>query len=257
VLEGTTVDMYNKGGFTDVTNFDRSPQGVRSFNCGVLGRDPTARRELFMLAKEWIGRVKVQSTHFGEQALLNLAWFKLYPEMPPDSGTTWNAGVGPGGRFPLAQGIMHVAGDHWRKVAKGKLDYQAKVWNAWPKGVKLFRVTETDFWRSSLPHPWPWLNQADHPRYRPFVRDLREASLTLAGRVDGMVLLDPAEAYVLHPRVLAELDAFWDRAAPRFKDVPYQPTYHLEPGGHRPSRLTRKAQRWKSELRSMLSAGRG
>ncbi|MCC5830366.1 MAG: hypothetical protein JJU36_13055 [Phycisphaeraceae bacterium] len=252
VLEGTRVAHYNQGPIAEVTGIGPEAEQVRSFNTGVLGCDPARHRDVFAQAREWGHGVRVSGVYFGDQGLMNLAWYRLHGgTMPPDGGEAYNTGLAPGGRIKLHSAVLHFAGPHFMATKKSKAQCARDVWAAWPHGVKLVDLTETEFWRRSQPHPWAYINQVSLPRFRSKVNELRKQSHELIG-TEYLLVPSADHAWLLDSEVLKETCAFWREAAGRFAELSYLPTYHLAEGGRPVSSAVHRWDRFKRTIRSCL-----
>ncbi|MEX1090716.1 MAG: hypothetical protein WEC36_16010 [Phycisphaeraceae bacterium] len=249
VQEGTPLSSYYQGLITRLMSLPPAAAALRSFNTGVLACDPCRHQALFGLARDW-GR-QVSGMYLGDQGLLNLAWYQLYGLMPPPGTPRFNGGWGGDDRVDLSQVILHFARPNYPPPGGGKLLDQQRIWRAWPKGVPLLDLTDTDFWRRSLPHPWQWLNQCTLPRHRRFVRQMRAASLALRG-CEHLLIADRYQAYLLHPKVLAEVASFWARSRHLFVGLPHRPTFNLNSHGQLTSAWARRWPRLRSTLRAHL-----
>ena len=244
VHEGTRLGDYAQGEVSRFITVPESDAKSTSFNTGVLGCDMKRHGEVFDLAIEW-GR-QVSGVWLGDQGLLNLAWYNLRGYLPTAAPTIFNGGWYTDDRLNLTQTVLHFARPSY---GGSKLADQTRIWRAWPRGVKVIDLTETDFWQQSLPHPWPWLNQANHPRHRDHVARIRRASRELTG-AEYLVIPTADHAFLLDRALLRDTARFWKHHAHRFADVPYRPTYHLAEGG----RLHGAASRWWDRCRRGLRA---
>jgi hypothetical protein len=247
INEGTTLGVYNQGPVGALTQLAADQGQHKSFNAGVIGCIPDRHRDLFVLAQQWAGAIPWN--YHGDQGLLNLAWFKLRGGLPPSADTRYNGGWRRDQRIILTQVILHFAAEGYPAPGQSKLEDQTRVWSNWPRGQKITPLTETDFWRDSQPHPWPWVNQGSQRRYRAFVAAMRARSLSLLGT--PFLVVDTADqAYLLHARVLADLHRFWSRHAAPFQGLRYRATVHLGDRGVPTSRLGQFAGRWRRTLAS-------
>lgn len=237
----------------------------RSFNAGVLGMapgGPVDYRPVLEQARAWslergpvtvrgIDLCRAYERRSGDQALLNLAWFKHFGQSPASAGYLLNQAVGQDGTIDLGSTIIHLCGAARKPLGATKLENHQRIWNAWPRGVDMTPLQETDWWRRSLPHPWPWLNQCTQHRHRRFVRQMRASSGELKD-IPWLVIRDPFEAFLIDRDVLAEIDRFWRDHAHQLHNVLHRPTFHL-PGHHgRTPPTGRRWQRACHELRSLL-----
>jgi hypothetical protein len=236
VHEGTTLAQSNAGevGALSQLQGDLSKQTI--LNSGVLGCDPARYGDVFKLALDW-GR-QIKGVYQGDQGLINVAWYKLHGHIPPDHDKIYNGGWLQGDRIVLTQRVLHFARANYPAKGRRKVDDQAAIWSVWPRGVALRRVRDELFWRESLPHPWPWLNQCVSPKYAAKVRAMRDASDSIAD-VSWLVVDNEYEAHLLSPRVRKALNAFWREHASRFTGVPHVPTYHMAQGGKPVSAIDR------------------
>lgn len=223
----------------------------RCFNSGVIGvnviKTPIWNQ---VVEQAWQWGQEIDSIPFGDQSLLNLAWVHRTHQPLPHAGYAYNRGIAQG-CFELDTALLHFAGVPEIAGCRDKLELQQRIWNAWPKELRLVSLQETDFWRSSLPHPWPWPNQASQKKHRAFLKQLRLASRSLVG-TQGLLIADAAQAYLLHKEVLTWSRTYWSRHASLLKDVPYAPTWDLAPGGQlRDQRRDRRERLW-SDLRRMI-----
>jgi hypothetical protein len=228
------------GVLADLSGLPHPPADCPAFHAAVLGADPGRYGDVLALARQWAGQLP--RPYYTDQALLNLAWHKLHGRAPADAGWAWCAPVYRGGRFDLGSAILHCAGPYVRGVAESKAQYQLRVWSHWPRGTVLRALAETDFWRGLGPLPWAWPNQRNQHRHRGFVRQARRESRSL-NPIDGLIVADATQAYLLDQDVLDQLDAWWRRAAPSFQGLPHVPTYHLFEGGA-PAPRARACRRW-------------
>ena len=251
VQEGTKLRKYHQGPITALTGLDDDeiPGDLASFNAGMMGADPARYQPVFELAKEWGDQIT--EIFLGDQGLQNLAYYKLHRDSPKDRGNRYNGGWTADGQVNLAQAILHFGGPKTRQAGMTKASAMQSVWKDWPKGVKLDHLTDTDFWRSSLPHPWPWLNQCNQRRYRPFVQAMRRQSRSLIG-TQWLLVENQWQAYLLDRKVLNDLDRFWAQHGDRYCQLNHLPTYHLDPYGKPVSRWSNCLRRWRNEMISLI-----
>ncbi len=249
VYEGTPLKKYHQGEVTLLTGFAELSDDLASFNTGVLGCDPAKHRAVFEVAREWGGQIT--NIFLGDQGLMNLAYYKLYQDIPEGRDHHFNGGWTGQGQVNLAQTILHFGGPKTRQAGMTKHSAMESVWATWPKGVKLVNLTDTEFWQKSMPHPWPWLNQCNQHKYRSFVKAMRRESRTLIG-TPWLLVENEWQAYLLDRKLLNDLDRFWAQHSERFRRVRCIPTYHLGSDGTMPSRWGRRLRRWKDEAISLL-----
>ena len=251
VHETDPLGHYNQGEIAALSGLPDDARDEKSLNPGCLGAAPKRFGDVITLADEW--GYKITANVLGDQGLLNLAFHRLRGCIPPCAGKVYNGGTAPDGCVRLEQAILHIAGPNWRKTGLTKLEYQQRVWDAWPRGVALVNLTDTDFWQSTLPHPWPWINQANQKQHRAFVRLMRDASRRdLLGHTDWLLVPDADFAYLLHADVLSELERFWANHADRFAKVKHEPTYHLPGTGRAASAMSHRLTRWKQTARALI-----
>ena len=227
VYEGTPLRKYHQGEVTSISGLGEISEDLASFNTGVLGCDPARHRRVFEVARDWGGRIS--NIFLGDQGLINLAFYHEYQEVPPGRDHHFNGGWTGTGQINLAQTVLHFGGPKTRQAGTTKAGAMQSIWQSWPKGVHLVNLTDTDFWKSSLPHPWPWLNQCNQHRYRQFVRAMRRQSQSLIG-TEWLLVENEWQAYLLDRKLIHWLDDFWAKHGQRFNNVPHLPTYHLEDG---------------------------
>ncbi len=236
--DGVLLGDYAQGPIATIVKVPEQDARQRGFNTGVVGCDPSRHREVLSLSCEWAGQIS--ENFLGDQGLLNLAWYHLHRNVPANADNRYNGGWREDDRIELRNTIIHFARRNYGGASK--LRDQRRVWEQWPKDVVLTDLIDTDFWRESLPHPWPWLNQCNQRKYRGFVANMREASRSLLG-TPGLFIDDADQAFLLDSQVLAEQDRWWAQHAPAFRNVPHKPTYHLPGNGRPASRLKHRFER--------------
>jgi hypothetical protein len=245
--ENTRLRDYYRGDITKVVELSGPGLDQTSINSGVLGCDPAKHRRVFELARAWAKQIG--GIFLGDQGLVNLAWFKLYGDAPPQVSYLYNGGFTTEGRVDLRQTILHFGRSHTKLGGKQKV--QTDIWAAWPKGVELLNLADTDFWKSTLPHPWEWLNQANKKVHRGFVRRVREQSRCLIG-TSWLIVQNDDEAYLLHSDVLDALNAFWRKEHRRLNGVPHLATFNLDPSNQPTPRWRKMIQRTCREAASLI-----
>jgi hypothetical protein len=248
---------FHWGELAPMTGLVRPAASVTSFHTAVLGCDPARHGEVLAQAQQWAGRLT--GRYYTEQALINLAWHKLRAQAPRDGGAAYCAGSGPVrvSRFALESAIVHLAALRWQSGGGGKAQYQLDIWNHWPRARRLQPLAETDFWRRLGPLPWQWPNQCNQHQYRAFVAAARCLSRELKD-LDGVIIKDRMQAYLLDVAVLDQLDRYWTDAAAAFRGVPILPTYHLRGGGiMQPLWRARQARRVDDWLARIPRCGSG
>lgn len=249
--DDSPLRQYCEGPVMELVDVPESARSQFAFNSGVIGCDPVGHpdmRRVFDTAKEW--SLKLASIRCGDQGLLNLAWVKCFGRVPPHAGFRFNAGFNRE-RFDAGCTILHLHGFPTWDGERDKLAIHRRIWDAWPRGVRLVNLDETEFWRRSLPHPWPWLNQCNQSKHRAFVAKMRRDSETLL-EPSWLLVRDEFEAYLLGERVLAAARKFWEQHAARFVNVPMSQTYLLDRGGVVRPRWGGGMSRIKAELRRMM-----
>ncbi len=250
--EGTSLEVYNRGEISKLTQFPGPLPSGGTLNSGVIGCVPQAHNKVFALAREWASQIS--SNMHGDQGLINLAWYKLRGKVPENVGNEFNGGWLRDDRIKLTNTLLHFARPDYPVPPRSKQEDQSNIWAAWPKGIKLTNLTETDFWADSQPHPWDWLNQCNQRQHRQFVRAMRQRSRALIG-VEWLVVENADQAYLLDGEVLDSLDNFWRKQAHRFSGLRYVPTFHMADGGEPIPRWPQRVRRWRDDLMSLIPTG--